>query len=268
MSTLDQRSLSWMRAHHATIPVSELAHESTFDERRAMVSAGLLERVVDGAYGFGGIAADELARCAALCGSRPHLVVAGPTAGRLWELRRSPRDGLVHVIAPPASNPCREQWVRAYRTALVFDDEVVRRSDGIRLTSPPRTVVDLTRYIDSWSLASMIEHALSRRLCTVGTLHRTALRLATPGSAMGQAIPSRARAARPRCAGRITRGAARVRSPALPGREWAAAPGASRAALVRRCVLRRRRPSAAVGRRSGPPPGAPHHRGSSQRQRT
>ncbi len=181
MSTLDPRSLSWMRTHHATIPMSELAHESTFDERRAMVAAGLLERVLDGAYGFGGIAADELARCAALCGSRPHLVVAGPTAGRLWELRRTPRDALVHVIAPPASNPCREQWVRAYRTALVFDDEIVRRPDGIRLTSPPRTVVDLTRYVDSWALASTIEHALSRRLCTVGTLHRTALRLATPG---------------------------------------------------------------------------------------
>ena len=44
------------------------------------------ERVVDGAYAFGGVDADELARCAALCGSRPHLVVAGPTAGRLWGL--------------------------------------------------------------------------------------------------------------------------------------------------------------------------------------
>ena len=181
MSSLDARSLSWMRTHHATIPTGELARETTLDQRRAMVASGLLERLVDGAYGFGGVDIDELAQCAALCGSRPHLVVAGPTAGRLWELRRTPRDGLVHVIAPPASNPCREPWVRAYRTALVFDDEVVRRPDGIRLTSPPRTVVDMTRYVDPWSLASVIEHVLSRRLCTAGTLHRTALRLATPG---------------------------------------------------------------------------------------
>jgi len=39
----------------------------------------------------------------------------------------------------------------------------------------------MTRYVDPWSLASVIEHVLSRRLCTAGTLHRTALRLATPG---------------------------------------------------------------------------------------
>ena len=107
-------------------------------QRRRLVEHGVLERVVDGAYRFRGVPDDELSRCVALCSSRPRLVVAGPTAGRIWGIRRSPRDQLVHVLAPPASNPCREPWVRAYRTALIDPGDIVHCRDGLRLTSPPR----------------------------------------------------------------------------------------------------------------------------------
>ncbi len=88
---------------------------------------------------------------------------------------------LVHVVAPPRSNPCSEPWVRVFRTAALPDDDIVERPDGIRLTSPPRTVVDMTRYVDDVALASVIEHALARRLCTPTTLHRVADRLSSPG---------------------------------------------------------------------------------------
>ncbi|CAN5779890.1 hypothetical protein BH18ACT2_BH18ACT2_13020 [soil metagenome] len=146
-----------------------------------MVASGVLRRVVDGGYTFGGVDDAESLRCAALCSSRPHLVVSGPTAGRLWDLRRAPRDGLVHVVAPPHSQPCREPWVRPYRTALLAANEIVQRADGIRMTSPPRTIVDMTRYVDDLALASMIEAGLHRGVCSGIILRRTALRLATPG---------------------------------------------------------------------------------------
>ena len=182
MSSLDRRALTWLHDHHATISTGALGASSvSLDQRKRLVRAGVLERVVDGAYALAGVDHDELARAAALCSSRPHLIVAGPTAARLWAFRRAPHDGLIHVLAPPRSHPCREPWVRAYRTPLIFDDETVQRPDGIRVSSPPRTVVDLTRYIDAVSLGSTIEHVLARQLCTVVTLHRTALRLATPG---------------------------------------------------------------------------------------
>jgi very-short-patch-repair endonuclease len=71
--------------------------------------------------------------------------------------------------------------VRAYRTALIHDDEIVVRPDGIRLTSPPRTLVDLTRYLPDSALASAIEWALSSETSTVATLWRAAERLNTPG---------------------------------------------------------------------------------------
>ena len=60
--------------------------------------------------------------------------------------------------------------MRPYRTALIYDDEIVQRPDGIRLTSPPRTLIDLARYLTDEALASAIESALHSGLCTVATL--------------------------------------------------------------------------------------------------
>src|SRR5687768_9726390 len=112
MTTFDPRVLAWLRAHHATISTDAMRAARDGDaplsqrQRRRRVGDGSLRRLVDGAYLFTGGLEDEVARSAALCTSRPALVLCGPTAARLWELRRAPRDGLVHVIAPPHSNPC------------------------------------------------------------------------------------------------------------------------------------------------------------------
>jgi hypothetical protein len=182
MLRLDPDVLAWMRTHRTTI--SDAAFDAmgiTKRQRRELVQAGIIERVVNGAYVFAGVVPDEATRGAALCAARPELVIAGPTAGRHWRIRRSPRDGLVHVIAPPHSQPCREPWVKAYRTALIFPDEIVNLPDGSRVTSPPRTLVDLARYLDVLALASATECVLHDGMCTAATLHRTATRLDTPG---------------------------------------------------------------------------------------
>ena len=182
MPNLDRQTLSWLRNHHSTVSSAALSAAGIdLHERKELVRTGVLERVVDGAYAFAGAPTSELARCAALCTSRSQLVVAGPTAARLWGLRRAPRDDLVHVIAPPCSHPCQEPWVRTYRTSMIAAEEVVRRFDGIRVTSPSRTAVDLARYVGEDSLSSVIEDVLNRGLCTVASLERVATRLATPG---------------------------------------------------------------------------------------
>ena len=182
MPSLDGRVADWMRAHQTTVSTSFLdAAGITTDQRRLLVRSRVLTRVINGAYQFSGVEPDELSRCAAVCAGRPSLVIAGPTAGRIWKVRRSPRDDLIHVIAPPASQPCTESWVRVYRTAAIHADEIVYRPDGIRLTSPPRTTIDLARYLDDVALASAIEFALSSGLCTYGTLLRMARRLDTRG---------------------------------------------------------------------------------------
>jgi very-short-patch-repair endonuclease len=182
MTSLDRRITDWMRTHQTTVSVPFLdASGVSPTQRRRLVRTGVIERVVNGAYRFAGVEEDELARCAALCTSRPYAVICGPTAARAWGTRKAPRDGLIHFISPPGSQPCREPWARPYRTALIFPDEIVYRPDGIRLTSPPRTIVDLARYLPDDALASAIEWALSTRICTLETLRRTAERLNTPG---------------------------------------------------------------------------------------
>ena len=85
------------------------------------------------------------------------------------------------MIGPPMSNPCRSPWVRTYRTAAPVAEDVVCRPDGIRVTSPPRTVVDMTRYVSEPDLVAMIEHVLEQRMCTESTLRRVADRLDRPG---------------------------------------------------------------------------------------
>lgn len=182
MPSLDGRQAEWMRMHRGTVPTHFLESIGISAwQRRHLVRTGVLVRVFDGAYRFAGIEPDEAARCVALCTSRPHLVIAGPTAARRWKIRRAPRDDLLHVIAPPRSQPCADPSVKAYRTSLIHADEIVHRTDGIRLTSPERTLVDLTRYLDDVPQASAIEYALAVPYCTIESLYRVAERLNTPG---------------------------------------------------------------------------------------
>ena len=182
MSSLDGQAIAWLRSHHSTISDAALSTFGlTVEQRKELVRAGLLVRLLDGGYAFAGVEHSELTRCAAICTSRPHLVIGGPTAGRLLGIRRSPNDGLVHVLAPPHSQPCNEPWVRAYRTPLIFVDDIVERGDGIRVTTPERTAVDLTRYLRDDALMSAIEHVLSLRYADVDGLVETAERLNTPG---------------------------------------------------------------------------------------
>jgi hypothetical protein len=182
MNALNRQVVEWTAKHHAVVSTTDLARLGvTRSQRRRLVGDKLLERVLDGAYRFPGLPDDELGRCVAAC-SRPNpLIIAGPTAGRLWGFRRMPRDRLVHVIAPPASNPTVEKWLRPYRTSMIDPLHIVERFDGVRLTSPPRTVVDLARHLSDTDLRSVIDQVESDGMGTADTMRRVAADLATPG---------------------------------------------------------------------------------------
>ena len=125
-----------------------------------LARAGAIELVVRGAYRSPSVPLGELARCAAVCLARPDVVIAGPTAGRLWDYRRLPGDHRIHVIAPRASNPAIAPWVAAYRTNAIHDADIVDRPDGIRITSRERTAFDLARWLGGDDLLSVIEQAV------------------------------------------------------------------------------------------------------------
>ena len=74
----------------------------------------------------------------------PSLVIAErPTAGRIHRIRRSPCDGVVYFISPPASQPCREPWASRTAPPALDQQDIIVRFDGVRLTTASRTVVDL-----------------------------------------------------------------------------------------------------------------------------
>ncbi len=182
MSAINEEALVWAADHHSTLTTERIrACGITSSQQRRLVSQGVLVRLADGTYRCVGMAPSLPALCVAASAHPKGLVVAGPTAGILWGLRRMPRDGLVHVIAPPMSHPIGAPWLRAYRTALLDPADIVRRDDGIVITSPPRTAVDLARWLPDDDLRSVIDQIEHLRLAQAVTMRRVAMLLDTRG---------------------------------------------------------------------------------------
>lgn len=161
MAHLTQQAHRLFATQHGVASVEQLLHAGlSRSQLKRLESVGAIVRIHNGAYRSPSVALDELGRCVAVCVARPRVVVAGPTAGRLWNLRRLPPDHRIHVLAPPASHPCVAPWVRAYRTEAFHDRDVVVRDDGIRLTSRARTALDLARWLAPDDLLSVIEQVM------------------------------------------------------------------------------------------------------------
>ncbi len=176
--------LSWTAAHHDVVTDAVLRSLGlSIEQRKRLVTSGVLERVLDGSYRFAGTGGSELSRCVAACARPGGLIIAGPTAGRLWGLRRVSGDLRVHVIAPPASNPSLETWLVPYRTAAIEPTDVIDRDDGIRVTSAARTAVDLMRHLSAVDVRSVVDQVEHRGLATAAEMRRVAEPIATPGRA-------------------------------------------------------------------------------------
>ncbi len=161
MTHLTSRAHQFFARQHGIASVSQLRSSGLSPRAiERLEQVGAIELVLRGAYRTASVELDDIGRCSAVCLARPNTVVAGPTAGRLWDFRRLPRDRRVHVIAPPASNPAIAHWVVPYRTAAIHPHDVVERSDGIRVTTRERTAFDLARHLGADSLLSVIEQAM------------------------------------------------------------------------------------------------------------
>lgn len=182
MSALTRESLAWAATHHNTLSTIVLRSCGvTKAQQHRLVNEGILERITDGVYRFTGSLPTELTLCRAACSHRSGLVVAGPTAGRIWKSRRMPYDHLVHVIAPPASHPITAPWLVPYRTSMLDPGDITYREDGIAVTSPPRTAVDLSRWLSADDLRSVIDQYVHEGKGTAATMRRIAEQLNTRG---------------------------------------------------------------------------------------
>ena len=113
-------------------------------------------------------------------------VVCFPTAGVVWELRKSPRIADTCVVIPEGRRVDPLPDVRILRSCDLPECDIVRRADGIAITTPPRTAFDAAWTLSNDDLESLIEHGIHRGCFTLGTLWAIGGRLrqrGRPGSA-------------------------------------------------------------------------------------
>lgn len=145
-----------------------------------LADAGQLHHLRRGAYASPSVRLDELAHCVALCVACAHVTIAGPTAGRMWGFRHVSADRRVHVISTPQSQPASDRAVAVYRTAAIHPDDVIERTDGIRVTSRARTSLDLARHLPPDRLLSVIEQAMRDGALSDSDMRRVAVDWISP----------------------------------------------------------------------------------------
>lgn len=117
---------------------------------------------------------------AAACQRSELAVICGLTAAPLWSFRGLPEDdGEVHVMVPHGHSVTLPGTV-IRRSRLLDPVDVVRRSDGIRLTSPPRTLFDCADKLGVKRSASILEQLINERRVSFVTHALTLARLGSP----------------------------------------------------------------------------------------
>lgn len=167
----------WMAKHHGVVTVREAERLGmTYRQLKYMADKGDLIRIVRGAYRSALHPQSELQVMTAICLLHPSAAIGFTTAGRLLGFRGM-TDPRVHVVVP-AEHQITLRGIEVHRTRrLELVDVTGRRPDGIRLTSPPRTLVDSASILGVAATESAIEQALADRRVTLHRLISTAIRL-------------------------------------------------------------------------------------------
>ncbi len=114
-------------------------------------------------------------------------VISHITAGQLWGLRKLSRYRDIHLSIMRGERRLPQgsglDEVVLHATTDLPPTDIVRRADGIALTSAARTVFDLASMLSAEDLESIIEHGLSRALFTVPVLDAVQARLSKQGRA-------------------------------------------------------------------------------------
>jgi very-short-patch-repair endonuclease len=114
----------------------------------------------------------------AICARDLAAMIGFTTAGQLWAQRRM-SDPNIHVLVPHGCSPQMEGVV-VHRCRRIDPVDVVQRPDGIRLSSPPRTIFDSADMIGFEATTSVLEQLLNEQKVTFGTISDTVHRLYHP----------------------------------------------------------------------------------------
>lgn len=173
------RVWDWFSTHHGIISLAELDRLGCpRTSARRMVAAGELIPVMPGVYRSAAHRPTAESDMVAACARNPHAVVAFVSAGRLWGLRKMPNDASLHLLVPHGCSPEIAGAV-VHRCRQIDPSDIVTRPDGIRVTSPPRTIFDVGDMVGEQACASALEQVIDQ-YCTFATVSRTLMRLEHP----------------------------------------------------------------------------------------
>ena len=195
MRGLSSSLADWLSVRHGVVTLADLERFGVGRERRQLLRRqGLLCAYVAGVYRLAGAPRTPEQAAALACAAGPDVVVSHVSAGKRWGFRRLGRDDRLHVVIA-GQNHRRLPGVVIHRSHRLDPVDVVEQPDGIRFTSPPRTVFDLASVVSDEQLESIVEQVLHEELATIPTLHATAARLRQRGrkgsARFGRVIESR-----------------------------------------------------------------------------
>ena len=128
---------------------------------KSLVGSGELIVEHEGVYRSPAWPVDVKSRCAAFCAADDRVVVCCGGAAQLWEYRSCTKVG-VHITTTAPGRPIGGSTV-VHRCSIMPTGHVHHRLDGIRVTSPVRTVFDLAKHVEPITLERVIEQGLRRR---------------------------------------------------------------------------------------------------------
>jgi|CXWL01.1.fsa_nt_gi hypothetical protein len=182
MPSFHPSAVAWMRTHHGVISRHRLLELGvTRSAIEAMLLAGELVCIHEGVYRHALWPATLEAECAAVCAADPTLVICCGGATALWNFRGCGRIGL-HVTTTSTGH-LFTTGPKLHRCRAMPSAHVFERSDGIRVTSPARTMFDISRHVPWRSLESAIEQGLRRGQFDVPTLYEVGRQLCRRGRA-------------------------------------------------------------------------------------
>lgn len=176
----------FISTHHGVIAIDRLLHLGCPRRTIAnMVSNNELIPMFPGVYRSSQWPLGLIQKMVAVCARNPAAMIGFTTAGQEWNLRRTRTDLDVHALVPHGHSP-ELQGVVVHRCRRVDPVDIVERPDGIRLTSPPRTLFDSADMLGVEATTSILEQLLDEQRLTFGTIVDTFERLyhpRRPGSA-------------------------------------------------------------------------------------
>lgn len=143
-----------------------------------MVARGELVRMQRGVYRSRQWPDERPQQMAAACAADPNVIIGLTAALKEWGFRRVD-DMRLHVLTPHGVTP-ELSGVIVHRCRRIDPVDIVELPNGIRLTSPPRSVFDSADILGVSAARSVLEQLLNDGMCTLGTFIDTTIRLGHP----------------------------------------------------------------------------------------